>query len=136
MRGYARLGNAAGIGAGRMEKSAAGAAGAIDGLFVEKEEIVGIVVILLADQIHEAGPAVANANDLVAFAQSAQSDAADGRVKTGNVAASGEDANDASLGVDISHDSRIALSLDVEQEIILFGGLFRKGEGAINFLDE
>src|SRR6266849_8520666 len=102
MRRDARLGDAAGIGPGRMEKSAAGAAGAIDGLFVEKEEIVGIVVIFLADHIHEAGPAVANADDLVAFAQSAQSDAADGWVKTGNVAASGEDADDASLGADIS----------------------------------
>ncbi len=133
MRGDAGLGNAAGIGTGRMEKGAAGAAGTIDGLFVEKEEIVGIVVILLADHIHEAGPAVANADDLVTFAQGAQSDAADGWVETGNVAASGEDADDASLGADISHDSRIALSLDVQQEIILFGGVFRKVKSQLIF---
>jgi hypothetical protein len=76
---------------------------------------------------------VANADDLIAFADGAKSDAPDCGVETGNVAASGEDADDALLGVDVCHDSRIALSLDVEQEIILFGGVFRKSEGEINF---
>src|SRR6266851_1837399 len=110
MRGDAGLGDAAGIGARRMEKSAAGAAGTINGLIVEEEEIVGIVVILLADNIHESGPAVANADDLMAFAQCAKRDATDGGIETGNVAASGEDADDAFLGVDVCHDSRLALS--------------------------
>src|SRR6266853_1153789 len=127
MRRNAGLGDAARIGAGRMEKSAAGAAGAIDGLFVEEEEIVGVVVTLLADHIDESGPAMANADDLIAFAQGAKSDATNGGVETRNVAASGEDADDAFLGVDVSHDSRIALSLEAEDEIILFGGVFRKG---------
>ena len=94
-----------------MQKSAAGATRAVDDLFVEKEEIVGVVVVLLADHIHETGPAMANADDLVALAQGAQSNAADGGVETRNVAAAGEDADDAFLGVDVSHDSRIALSL-------------------------
>ena len=131
MSGDAGLAHAAGIGAGRMEKGAAGAAGAIDDLFVEKVEVVGVVVILLADHVHEAGPAVANADDLVAFANGAKSDAADGGIETGNIAASGKDADDAFLGVDVSHYSRIALSLDAEQGIILFGGVFRKSEGGI-----
>src|SRR5260370_36405981 len=99
MRGDAGLGDAAGIGAGRMEKSAAGAAGTIDGLFVQEKGIVGIVVILLADHIHEAGPAVANADDLIAFANGAKGDAADGRIQTGNVTASGEDTDHAFPGV-------------------------------------
>src|SRR5439155_10978249 len=110
MRRDIGFGNAAGIGAGRMEKSAAGAARAIDDLFVEKEEIVGVVMVLLADHIYESGPPVANADDLITFAQGTQSDAADGGVETGNVAASGEDADDAFLGVDIRHSSRIAPS--------------------------
>src|SRR5260370_1961552 len=104
MRGDAGLGDAAGIGAGRMEESAAGAAGAIDGLFVQEKEIVGIVVILLADHIHEAGPAVANADDLIAFANGAKGDAADGGSQTGNVTASGEDTDHAFPGVDVSHE--------------------------------
>ena len=80
MRRNAGLGDAARIGARRMEKSAAGAAGAIDGLFVEEEEMVGVVIILLADHIDESGPAMANADDLIAFAQGAKSDAANGGV--------------------------------------------------------
>jgi len=87
-----------------VEKSAAGAAGAINGLFVEKEEIVGVIVVLVADDIDEAGPAVANADDLIAFANGAKRDAADGGIEAGNVAASGEDADDASFGVDVCHE--------------------------------
>src|SRR6266478_6346506 len=109
MRGDAGLGDAAGIGAGGMQKSPAGASGTINGLIVEEEEIVGIVVILLTDNIHESGPAVANADDLMAFAQCAKRDATDGGVETGNVAASGEDADHAFLVVDVCHDSRLAL---------------------------
>src|SRR6266852_6443320 len=127
MRRDAGLGHPAGIGTGRMEKGAAGAAGAINGLFVEKEEVVGVVVILRADHVHEAGPAVANADDLVAFANGAKSDAADGGIETGNIAASGKDADDAFLGVDVSHYSRIAFSVEAEDEIIHYGGVFRKG---------
>src|SRR5216683_1996722 len=106
----AGLADTAGIGAGRMEKGTAGAAGAIDDFFVEKRKIIGVVVILLADHIHEASPAVANADDLVAFADGAKSDATNGGVETGNVAASGEDADDTFLGVEVSHNSRIAPS--------------------------
>src|SRR5204862_2628966 len=118
---------AARMGAGRMKKGTGGATRAVEDLFVEKEEIVGFVVVLLADHIHETGPAMANADDLISLAQGAQSDAADGRVETRNVAAAGEDADDAFLGVDVSHDPRIALSLEAEEEIILFGGVVRKG---------
>src|SRR5260370_42091206 len=80
MGGNAGRGDAAWVGAGRMEKSAAGAAGAIDGLFVEEEEIVGVVVILLTDHIDESGPAMANTDDLIAFAKRAESDATNGGV--------------------------------------------------------
>src|SRR6266849_136406 len=118
MRRDARLGDAAGIGPGRMEKSAAGAAGAIDGLFVEKEEVVGVVVILLANHVDETSPAVPNANNLITFANGAKSDAANCGIQTGNVATSGEDADDASLRIDVSHNSRIALSLRTEHKII------------------
>ena len=96
--------NAAGIGARRMEKSAASATGAIDDFFVEKEEIVGVVVILFADHIDKAGPAVANADNLIAFTNGAKSDATNSWIETGNVTASGEDADDTSLGADVCHE--------------------------------
>ncbi len=87
-----------------MEKSAAGAAGAIDDLFVQEEEIIGVVVVLVADHVHEPGPAVANANDLVAFADSAKSNGADGGIEAGNVTASGKDADNAFFSTYSSHD--------------------------------
>jgi len=46
---------------GKNGEGAAGAAGAIDGLFVEKEKIVGIVVNPSRGPYPKAGPAVANA---------------------------------------------------------------------------
>src|SRR4029077_20821823 len=104
VRGNAGFGDAAGIGARRMQESATGAAGAIDNLFIQEKEIVGIVVILLADHVRETGPTVTNADDLVAFADGAKSNRADGRIETGNVAASRENADDTFLGADVSHD--------------------------------
>src|SRR6266571_2490037 len=88
-----------------MEKSAASAAGAVDDLFGEELIVVGIVVILVANHVDEAGPAAANANDLVTFAKSAKGDGADGGIKAGNVAASGENADDPSFGPDVGHES-------------------------------
>src|SRR5438309_540659 len=82
-------------------------AGAIDGFFVKKKEVVGVVVVLLPDNIHEASPAVTNANNLITFANGAKSDAANCGIQTGNVATSGEDADDASLRIDVGHNSRI-----------------------------
>jgi hypothetical protein len=70
---------------------------------------------------------VTNAYNLIAFAQSPESDAAYGGVEARNIAASGEDADDAPLGVDVSHNSRVALSWYAKQEIISRGGVFRKG---------
>src|SRR6266478_5913221 len=106
----AGLADAAGIGARRVQKGAAGATGAVDDFFGEHQEVVGVVVVLIADHFDEAGPAVTNADDFVAFAKSAKGDGADGRVEAGDVAAAGEDADDAFLDVDISHDCRINLS--------------------------
>src|SRR6266446_6353956 len=119
-----------------MEKGATGAAGAVDDFFVEEKEVVGVVEILLANHVDKAGPAVANADNLIAFAQSAECDAADGGIETRNIAASGEDADDAALGVDVSHNSRIALSRDAQQEIIHCGGDFRKRRTGVHVENE
>src|SRR5579859_3111363 len=106
MVGDIRLADTPGIGARGMKKSAAGAARAIYSFFVEKEEVVGVVVVLLADHIHQAGPAVANADDLIAFAQGAQRDRADCGIEAGNITASGQYADDPFPGLDVCHVSR------------------------------
>ena len=88
-----------------MEKRASGAARAIDGFFIEQEIIVGIVVILFANHVDQAGPAVADANDLKAFTQGAQRDRADGRIEAGDVPSSSEDADDPLFRLDGCHES-------------------------------
>jgi len=46
---------------------------------------------------------MAEADHLIAFPERAESNAADGRVEAGDVAASGENTDDAFLGVDVCH---------------------------------
>src|SRR5207253_4521975 len=91
-----------------MEKRASGAARAIDGFFIEQEIIVGIVVILFANHVDQAGPAVADANDLKAFTQGAQRDRADGRIEAGDVPSSSEDRKSTRL-----NSSHVAISYAV-----------------------
>ncbi len=86
-----------------MEEGAAGATSAIDDVFGEQLEIFGVVVGLVADHFNESAPAVAKADDLIAFAKSAESDAANGRIEAGDIAASGEDTDDAFDLVDVCH---------------------------------
>ena len=88
-----------------MKERAAGAASTINDFFVKEEEIIGVVEILIANHVDEAGPAVANADDVEAFAKRAERNTTDGGVETGNVAASRENADDTFLGLDVSHDS-------------------------------
>src|SRR5207302_4192803 len=88
-----------------MKESAARAPHAIHSFFIEQAEVVGVVVILLADHIDQARTSVANANDLIAFAKRSESDGANGRIEAGNVAAPGEDADDSLLGLHACHES-------------------------------
>src|SRR6266404_1466801 len=86
-----------------MEESAAGASGAIDDFFGKDQIIFGVVVGFVAHHFDQAAPTVAEADDLIAFAERAESDAADCGVEAGDVAAAGENADDALLGVDVCH---------------------------------
>ncbi len=90
MRGNAAFADLAGIGARGVEESAAGAAGAVDDIFGEQLEVIGVVGILVADDVDEAAPAAAQADDLVAFADRADGDGADGGIEAGDVASAGE----------------------------------------------
>jgi hypothetical protein len=105
MRGDAGLADAGGIGARRMQKSASGASGTIDDFLRERQEIVAIIVALVANHFDQPGPSVANADDGVTFAQRTESDGADGGVQSGNISAPGEDADDAFLCIDVGQDA-------------------------------
>src|SRR6266481_1659567 len=86
-----------------MEKRAAGASGAIDDILSEDLKIFGVVVRFVAHHFDQAAPTVAEADDLIALAKGAESDSADCGVEAGDVAAAGENADDALLGVDVCH---------------------------------
>ena len=103
MIGNVGLADLAGVGARGVEKGAAGAAGAIDDILGRGTGNCWSCRRPCRGQCRQAAPAVANANDLVAFAKRAEGDAANGGIETGNVAASGENADDAFLGVDVCH---------------------------------
>src|SRR5580700_627512 len=97
--------NATGIRARGMEKSAAGACGALYDFLGENQKIVGIVVVLFPDHVDETGPTVAEANNLIAFMKRTNGNAANCGIQTGDVPAAGENANDAFFGVDVCHDA-------------------------------
>ena len=112
---------ATGIGTRRMEKGSTGTAGAVDDVFRKDLKIFGVVVGFVADHFDQAAPAMAEADDLIAFAERAKRDPADRGIEAGNVAASGENTDDAFLGVDVSHlcaFTREAFLCGVEQTIL------------------
>jgi hypothetical protein len=102
--GEVGLADAARIGAGRMEEGAAGMASAIGDCFVDDEKIVGVVVVLFANHVDEAGPATADADDLIAFSNGTKGDAADRGIEAGNVTATCEYADDPFFGFCVCHE--------------------------------
>src|SRR5215469_2568518 len=108
MVGNAALADARGIGPRRMQKRAAGAPGAIDHVLGEPLEVIRVVVVLVADHIHQPRPAAADADDFVAFAQRAEGDRADRWIQAGDVAASRQDSDHALFYVDVRHVAQVA----------------------------
>src|SRR5580692_2805595 len=109
-----------------MEKGAAGATRAVDNIFGEALEIVGVVILFVADDVDEAAPSAANANHFVAFAERAEGNGTNGRIQAGHVASACENADDTLLNVDISHVARVALVWSNEQMIIYLPAKFIK----------
>src|SRR5207247_2673653 len=79
----------------RVEERAAGAAGTIDDRLGERENLLAVVSALVPRVVDQAAPAMTNADDLVAVAEGANRDGADGGIETGDIAAAGEDADSA-----------------------------------------
>src|SRR5580693_7510749 len=97
--------DAAGIRARGMQESAAGACRAVNNFLRHHQEIVGIVVVLFADHLDKAGPAMAETDDLIALMKCARGDAANRGIETGDVAAARKNTDDAFFGVDVCHDA-------------------------------
>src|SRR5208337_5069964 len=99
------LADAAGVGARGMEECAARSTSAVHDVFGESLEVVGVVVLFVADHVHETCPATTDADNLVTFAERAKRHGTDRWIKAGDVAPAGEDANYAFLHIDISHSA-------------------------------
>src|SRR5207249_10039822 len=76
-----------------VEERAARAAGAVHDRFSQRQDLLGIVRILLTRVVHQPAPAVANADDFEAVTEGADRDGADGGIEAGDVATPGEDAD-------------------------------------------
>ena len=97
VRRHFRCFHRAGAGARGVQERAARAPGPVDDLFAQVDVILVVVVIFLSHRFGDALPAAAQANDLVALAQRANRYRTDCRVESGHIAASGQDADGASV---------------------------------------
>src|ERR1700738_516505 len=87
-----------------MQERSAGASGTVHQFFRQHLEIFRVVVIVIADHLHQTGPAASKANNLVTLAQGAEGYAANRRIQARNVASSGQYPDDTFFGLDVSHN--------------------------------
>src|SRR5260370_19554974 len=119
------FGDAARIGARRVQEGAAGAPGAIHDVLGKALKVVGVVVLFVANEIDKPGPASPDTNHFIAFTERTKRDGTDRRVQAGNVSAAGEDTNNALLYINVRHGTRIAPEWSRKQTIIYPKGRLR-----------
>src|SRR5207253_4510718 len=81
-----------------MQKRAAGACCTIDDLFRQDLNVLAVVGVFITQDAYRAQPAMADTNDLIAFAQGANRDRADRGVEPRHIPAAGENTDHAFLG--------------------------------------
>src|ERR1700688_5089807 len=87
-----------------MQKRAASPARAVHQSFSQHLEIFRIVVLVIADHLHQACPSASKPNYLVALAQGAKRYAANCRIQSWDVASAGQNSDDTFFGVDVGHN--------------------------------
>src|ERR1700722_2716539 len=87
-----------------MQKRSASPARAVHQFFSQHLEIFRIVVLVIADHLHQPGPSASKTNHLVALAQGAKRYTANRRIQPRNVASAGKNSDDTFFGVDVSHN--------------------------------
>src|SRR6266702_3711818 len=81
-----------------MQKRAAGACCTIDDLFRQDLKVLAVVGVLITQDADRPQPAMADTNDLIAFAQGANGDRADRGIEPRHIPAAGENTDQAFLG--------------------------------------
>src|SRR5881398_4084847 len=82
-----------------MQKRTAGACCTIDDLFRQDLKVLAVVGVFITQDADRAQPAMADTDDLIAFAQGANCDRADRRIKPRHIPAAGEDTDHTFPGV-------------------------------------
>ena len=72
-----------------MQERTAGSPGPVDNFLGQHLEIVAVVCLLVADDIHQSRPAAADADHLIAFAQGTNGDRSNGGIESWDIAAAG-----------------------------------------------
>src|SRR6059058_262783 len=81
-----------------MQKRPAGSCCTIDDLFRQDLKVLAVVGVFITQDADRAQPAMADTNDLIAFAQGANGDRADRGVEPRHIPAAGENTDHAFLG--------------------------------------
>src|SRR6187399_825344 len=96
-----------------MQKRTAGACCTIDDLFRQDLKVLAVVGVFIAQNADRAQPAMADTNDLIAFAQGANGDRADRRIKPRHIPAAGENTDHAFLG---AHATALSFSSSMRKK--------------------
>src|SRR3972149_4395859 len=88
---------------GSVQEGAPGPSRPVDDFFGQDLEIVAVIGVLCADDLHGAGPAAPDADHLVAFAQRADGHGADGWIQSRNITPAGEDPDHAAFLFNVWH---------------------------------
>src|SRR5205809_6964705 len=91
-----------------MQKRAAGACCTIDDLFGQDLKVLAVVGVFITQDADRAQPAVADTNDLIAFAQGANGDRADRGIEPRHIPAPGENTDHAFPG---AHATPLSFSI-------------------------
>src|SRR5437762_3004892 len=96
-----------------MQKRAAGACCTIDDLFRQDLKVLAIVGVFITHNADRAQPAMANTNDLIAFAQGANGDRADRGIESRHIPAAGENTDHAFPG---AHATGLSFSSSMQKK--------------------
>src|ERR1700732_1708577 len=87
-----------------MQERSAGAARAVHQFLSQQLEILRIVMVMVADHLHQPGPSASKANNLITLSQGPKSYTANRRIQPRDVASAGKNSDDTFFGVDVSHN--------------------------------
>src|SRR6476619_4579874 len=96
-----------------MQKRPAGPCCTIDDLFRQDLKVLAVVGVFVTQDADRAQPAMADTNDLIAFAQGANGDRADRGVEPRDIPAAGENTDHAFLG---AHATALSFSSSKQKE--------------------